>query len=800
MNLLTIASLVAAGLAGAWALTLTTREREESPSPSGDGPGHDGARVGVPFPATDVMEHLTDAFFHVDREWRLTYFNPAAERYLEGLGHDPRKRVGRSFVEAFAGQRAEDAEFRKLRDAMETGSPVTYTTRAETLDAWLEIRAFPSAGGLAVYVRDVTERREAEERFQTLVEHAPEAIVVVDMDEGRVVELNRNAVELYGRTEEELRETVPYQFSPPVQPDGRPSVEKANELLQRALDGESPVFEWVHLTGDGREIQTEVRLVRLPSRNRRLVRGSVTDITDRKRAEEALRESEERFRDLFHADVAGNFVTTPDGRLLECNQAFAQMFGFESVEEALASQVEALHVSSRHREQLVDLVRREGKVQYYELEARTVDGSPLHVIENVRGVFDEEGRLTELRGHLIDVTEQKVLEEQLEQAQKLEAVGRLAGGIAHDFNNLLTTVTGHTELLLNEPGLAEQVRDDLEKIRKAAERAAELTSQLLAFSRKQVLQPTVCSLNDVVDEVARMLRRVIGEDVELTLQTHPLLQPVRADPGQLEQVVMNLAVNARDAMPRGGSLHLVTRNLKVTRGGDPRYAEVDPGRYAVLEVRDTGEGIPEERMEKIFEPFYTSKGPGKGTGLGLAMVYGIVKQSGGYVEVESTVGHGSVFTILLPVAESAAEAPAILGDDRGEDTGSSRTVLLVQTDPVVRKLVRRVLRREGHSVLEAQDVEDARAYSREWQGPIHLLVADALGDEAAERSLLETFIEHRPEASILRTISQSIGEGLPHHGPGKVIHKPFSPQELVYRVRDLLAAPSPGDPELLDVE
>ncbi|NIP57571.1 MAG: PAS domain S-box protein, partial [Gemmatimonadetes bacterium] len=309
MNLLTIASLVAAGLAGAWALTLTTREREESPSPSGDGPGHDGARVGVPFPATDVMEHLTDAFFHVDREWRLTYFNPAAERYLEGLGHDPRKRVGRSFVEAFAGQRAEDAEFRKLRDAMETGSPVTYTTRAETLDAWLEIRAFPSAGGLAVYVRDVTERREAEERFQTLVEHAPEAIVVVDMDEGRVVELNRNAVELYGRTEEELRETVPYQFSPPVQPDGRPSVEKANELLQRALDGESPVFEWVHLTGDGREIQTEVRLVRLPSRNRRLVRGSVTDITDRKRAEEALRESEERFRDLFHADVAGNFVT-----------------------------------------------------------------------------------------------------------------------------------------------------------------------------------------------------------------------------------------------------------------------------------------------------------------------------------------------------------------------------------------------------------------------------------------------------------------------------------------------------------
>ncbi|HSR40682.1 MAG TPA: ATP-binding protein, partial [Longimicrobiales bacterium] len=230
------------------------------------------------------------------------------------------------------------------------------------------------------------------------------------------------------------------------------------------------------------------------------------------------------------------------------------------------------------------------------------------------------------------------------------------------------------------------------------------------------------------------------------------------------------------------------------------YAEVDPGRYAVLEVRDTGEGIPEERMEKIFEPFYTSKGPGKGTGLGLAMVYGIVKQSGGYVEVESTVGRGSVFTILLPVAATDAHAPSVPGQGRDEESPRPRTVLLVQTDPVVRKLVRRVLRREGHSVLEARDVEDARAFSAEWQGPIHLLVADTLGDDTAERSLVETFLEHRPEASILRTLSRSIGEEVPHHGPGEVIRKPFSPQELVYRVRDLLASRSPGDPELLDVE
>ena len=403
---------------------------------------------------------------------------------------------------------------------------------------------------------------------------------------------------------------------------------------------------------------------------------------------------------------------------------------------------------------------------------------------------DSQGPLSGCVHVLHDITERRRLEEQYRQAQKMEAVGRLAGGVAHDFNNLLTAITGYSELLLARLQEEDTLRRYVEEVKKAGDRAASLTRQLLTFSRQQGLEPRVLDLNSVVANVDKMLRRVIGEDIELVTILVPDLGPVKADPGQLEQVMLNLAVNSRDAMPQGGKLTIETANVELAEASSHRHGELSPGKYVVLAVSDSGCGMTEETQAHIFEPFFTTKDQGKGTGLGLAMVYGIVKQSGGSVWVYSEVGRGTTFKVYLPQVNEKVTAqvprppPPVL-------TRGWETILLVEDEEPVRSLVRSVLEAGGYVVLEARHGEDALVVAEMHKGPIQLLVTDVVMPEMSGPELAEHLAPFHREMKVLY-MSGYTEDAIQHHGVlasrTAYLPKPFTPETLARKVREVLNA------------
>lgn len=388
----------------------------------------------------------------------------------------------------------------------------------------------------------------------------------------------------------------------------------------------------------------------------------------------------------------------------------------------------------------------------------------------------------------------KQLEEQFLQAQKMEAVGRLAGGVAHDFNNLLTAIQGYVDLTLMDLRQQDPLRENLEEIRKAADRAAALTRQLLAFSRKQIFSPKVLVLNSVVTDVAKLLQRLIGEDIELRTTLDPGLGRVGADPTQMEQVIVNLALNARDAMPRGGILTIETANAELDEDYARQHLAVTPGSYVMIAVSDTGHGMDRETMSRLFEPFFTTKEKGKGTGLGLAMVYGIVKQSGGNIWVYSEPGRGTTFKIYLPRVEEAEE-PLEAPREIAASTKGSETVLFVEDEASVRKLSVRILRSRGYTVLEASNGGEALILCEDQKGPIDLLVSDVVLPQMGGRELAERLAQVRPGMRVLY-LSGYTSDAIVHHGildPGVAfLQKPFTPDELLRKMREVLDTPLPA--------
>jgi PAS domain S-box-containing protein len=427
----------------------------------------------------------------------------------------------------------------------------------------------------------------------------------------------------------------------------------------------------------------------------------------------------------------------------------------------------------------------------HELEYRMLTAERRVVwMRNIATVIVEQDQPVKLRGLLIDITERKNLEDQLRQSQRVEAVGKLAGGIAHDFNNLVTIISGYGNLLMSRLNEDDAARKDIEEIKKAAERAASLTQQLLAFSRRQVLLPKVLDLNAVLINMEEMLQRLIGEDIDLVSVQDPALGRVKADPGQMEQVIMNLVVNARDAMPKGGKLTIETGNVEIQQSYRTGDVALVPGRYVMLAVSDTGCGMDAETQTRIFEPFFTTKGPGKGTGLGLSTVYGIVKQSGGYVFVYSEASRGTTFKIYLPRIEGSVEPPeqpkipvALCG--------GNETVLLVEDEPGVRVLVRETLQLYGYKVLEARHGYEALLIEQDYLNPIHMLISDVVMPQMSGREVADRLASARRDLKVLY-ISGYTEAAVIHHGvldPGTAfLQKPFAPDDLVRKVREVLDA------------
>ena len=666
-------------------------------------------------------------------------------------------------------------------------------------DGWISVRTYlqkDRAGRTTrTYgiIQDITERRRVEERLREtgrMVEEAQRLAKLgsysLDVQSGlwqssTILDGIFGIHEGYTRDvagwaaiihPEEREAMVTYFLRDVLEADGE--FDRQYRIV-RLDDGET---RWVHgrgVLGRGPDGQV-VRMV-----------GTIQDITERVQAEEALRRSEAHYRQFFEHDLTADYISTADGRLLDCNPAYVRLFGFESREQALQTNTTVLYPDAGARHAFLRQLNEKRHLEYQEVELRDLEGQPITVIMNVLGEFDGEDKLSRMQGYLFDITKHKQLQQQFYQAQKMESIGRLAGGVAHDFNNLLTVINGHVDLMRAQVLPQDPLREHLDEVAGAGERAARLTRQLLAFSRRQVLQLEPVALNLIVNDLNKMLQRLIGEDIRLDTRLEKTLPAVMADAGQLEQVVVNLAVNSRDAMLEGGTLAISTQDVNVDAEFCRQHPPMTPGRYCLMEVSDTGSGMSLEVQSRVFEPFFTTKEKGKGTGLGLATVYGIVKQVGGYIWVTSEPGLGTTFQIFLP----AVQAPAARHDPRSISNlllKGSETVLVVEDEEMVRRLAVRMLTGQGYRVLEARNGREALALL-ETTPEVRLVLTDVIMPVMGGRELAESLqaLPAPPEIIFMSGYTEDAvtRQGILQAGL-HFIQKPFDLVTLLQRVRAIL--------------
>jgi len=611
------------------------------------------------------------------------------------------------------------------------------------------------------------------------------AFVAILSPDGVLLEVNRAPLEPAGLKREDVI--------------GKPFVEtywwasrpESQARLQRAVDaaarGEIVREDFEVRITDDRMVTVDGVFTPLKNTDGEVYRlvASGLDITERKRVETALRMTEERFRQIAETIHEVFWLTNPEtGDVLYVSPAYEAIWGRPRA--SFSSRVDAIHPEDRAR--VVDTYRTRSVGGDYDQEYRIVrpDGTTRWVRERASPVGDPSVRARLVAGVAEDITERRDLDTQLRQSHKMEGIGQLAAGVAHDFNNLLTVITGYSDLVMASLAPGDANREALTEIKKAGTRSAALTRQLLAFSRKQVLAPKVLALNDVVRDTMAMLRRVIGDEVRLVCVLDSDGGNVRVDPVQMEQALLNLGVNARDAMPRGGTLTIETKDVELGSASTHANAGVPPGPYVMLAMADSGPGISEEIQQHLFEPFYTT-GPGLGTGLGLAVVHGFIKQSDGHVEVQSTKGVGTTFRIFLPRVTPVVRPP---GSAAPRGPGGTETILLVEDDQAVRALTRRVLERYGYTVLDTGDGHEALRMAATLDGPIHLLVTDVEMPRMAGPVVAERLLTVRPVTKVLYFSGYTDDSMVRHSISHDTIHflqKPFSMEVLALKVREALS-------------
>jgi two-component system cell cycle sensor histidine kinase/response regulator CckA len=630
-----------------------------------------------------------------------------------------------------------------------------------------------------------------DELAQTLFEEAGDGLYFFDPQDGHILDVNPMAQRLTGYCRQELLcMSVKALFSSEV------AGGMARLFHAYKSTGLFHSQEGFRLRCPGGTIPVNLTVTRIHAPERTLGLITARDITERRQAEEALRRSEQYYRNVFENAHDPILLLEPKTeRVLDVNRRACELYGFER-QEFLGLSLKAISANDADAAgRVADALSAPG-CHHFETVHRRKDGTLmcLEVNSSVVTYGDRQAILTINR----DVTERKRLEDQLRQAQKMEAVGQLAGGIAHDFNNLLTVVIGYSECLMADLPRQAANHQMAKEIRQAAQRAAELTGQLLAFGRKAIVAPKVLELNAEVRQTEKMLRRLIGEDIELaiTLDTEDL--KICMDAGQLHQVILNLTVNARDAMPQGGRLTIATTQTIWDEEAMRTKRNLPPGPYAILSVSDTGCGMSPEVLSHIFEPFFTTKEVGKGTGLGLATAYSIIEQGGGHIEVETKLGQGSTFHVYLP----QAEVPASDFDmERSAQSGpGAETVLLVEDEPMVRTYTGTVLRERGYHVLEAANGPEALQLCSEHIGPLHLLLTDVVLPKLSGRELAQRTVALRPGLRVL-FMSGYTGDTVLRHGVVEAevqfLAKPFTPKALANKVRQVLDTPAP--PKQADV-
>jgi two-component system cell cycle sensor histidine kinase/response regulator CckA len=738
-----------------------------------------------------IVETAAEGIWLIDGNERTTFVNP---RLCEVLGYQAHELMRRSpfefFDDEFADVGAQSLERIRqgvseqldLRFRRKDGSPVDTWVSATSLVS--ETGAFT---GALVMVTDARERVEQEQRFRAVFDAAADAMILAD-DDRRTVDVNAAACELFASTREELLQ----QRGEDLFAGGDSTLTAAawNELLRTGHQrGE---FTITRANGELRHISSAASANVLPGLHVSILR----DVTERKRAEDRYRNLVERLPvTMYVKDAETRAVTYISPQVI-------QLLGYDPAEwQEPNFWKEVIHSADRERVlHAVDVAHDTDTDFADEFRVVAADGCVVWIVDATVPVRDENGRVLYLQGFIRDVTEHKELEEQLRQSQKMETVGRLAGGMAHDFNNLLTAIVGYAQLAASRLGPDDGARRDIEEVTRTADRATDLIRQLLAFSRRQVLEAKVLDVNDAVRDLERMLGGMIGEHIELETTLDGELRRVKADPSQLQQVILNLAVNARDAMPNGGRLTIATRNVRIDRRHARRNAVPAPGWYVELMVTDTGEGMDATTLEQIFEPFFTTKAPGEGTGLGLSTVHGIVNQSGGEISVESEPGAGTTFRIFLPATSERAQVAVAPAPPPEPTAPGAGTILLLEDEKVVRDLVRAILERDGFRVIEASAPEEALAASLRDRDGIDLLLTDVVmpgmnGPDVAraigspERPLKVLYMSGYSDEAVIQP-------GLLEPGSA-FLQKPFSAHELTAKIRGLLdgvdAMPTPSN-------
>lgn len=750
-----------------------------------------------------ILDSVGDGIYGVDLDGKATFINPAAVKMLgwqaqELLGKPmhaiihhtkrdgtPHKQDECLVYAAFKNGNVHQTDTEVFWRKDGTNFPVDYIStpirneRGEVL-------------GAVVVFNDITGRKKAEETLRetrdyldNLLNYANAPIIVWD-PEFRITRFNHAFERLTGyRSEDVSGKELDFLFPPDKR---RESI----RLLYRTMKGERwETVEIPILHKDGTVRTVLWNSATLFSPDGKTVIATIAqghDITERKQAELELKQSERQYRTFFENDLTGDYISSSDGRLLSCNPAFVNIFGFKSIAEAMQTNVTVLFPLPKQRQELLDKIRAQKKLEYYEMEMLRRDGKAVSIIANIYGQFDGAGNLTETLGYLFDDTKRRELEKQLVRAQKLESLGTLAGGIAHDFNNILSIIVGHASLL-------EKVRDEPAKftqgvaaIHKASQRATALVNQLLTFARKTEVVFRSVHINETIEEIARMMGETFPKTITISVNLRPDIPSIAADANQLHQVLLNLCVNARDAMPNGGRLFISTRvveNLELVA----KFPKASARQYVEITVSDSGLGIDEAIRSKIFEPFFTTKGPGRGTGLGLTVIYAIVENHHGFIDMESEVGKGAVFRVMLPVPERFVERSENRQERAEEVAGGTETVLLVEDEDGIRELTHDFLVAKGYTVMMAADGKEAIDIYLLNQKEIAAVISDIGLPKFNGIELLKRLKIVNPAVKVIfssgyidpHTRSEILEAGVKYF-----IQKPYQASEVLTKVREAI--------------